>query len=170
VMSLATGLAAGLWCLVMDIPYAVLWGVAAFFLNFVPTVGSIVAALPPCLLALVQDGGGSAMILALGYVVINVGISNGIEPRFMGRGLGLSPLVVVLSMIIWGWVLGPIGMLLSVPLTTVVKLALEANEDTRWMAVILGGEIPEQRVSIGTRRSLDPPPPSDPGEVQVSER
>ena len=152
VMSLLTGVLAGAWCWFMDIPYAVVWGVAAFFLNFVPTIGSIVAALPPFLLALVQQGGADSMILGIGYVVINVGVSNGLEPRFMGKGLGLSPLVVVLSMIIWGWVLGPVGMFLSVPLTTAVKIALEANDETRWIAVLLGGDVPEERVTFRTRR------------------
>jgi len=125
----------------------------AFFLNFVPTIGSIVAAAPPIFLALVQHGGVSASILAVGYVILNVGVSNGLEPRFMGRGLGLSPLVVVLSMIVWGWVLGPIGMFLSVPLTTAVKISLQANEETRWIAVLLGGGVPEERVSVRARRT-----------------
>lgn len=153
VMSLLTGLLAGCWCWVMGIDYALVWGIAAMVLNFVPTVGSVMAALPPVLLALVLGGAGEAVVMAIGYVVLNVGVSNGLEPRFMGRGLGLSPLVVVLSMIIWGWVLGPVGMLLSVPLTTVVKIALEADADTRWIAVLLGGDVPEERVTMRTRRA-----------------
>ncbi|MDA3961605.1 MAG: AI-2E family transporter [Planctomycetota bacterium] len=153
VMSLLTAFLAGIWCLIMGVDYVLVWATAAFVLNFVPTIGSVVAAIPPVLLALVTGGFSNAVILGIGYVAINVGVSNGIEPRFMGKGLGLSPLVVVLSMIVWGWVLGPVGMLLSIPLTTVVKIWLEANEDTRWMAVILGGDVPAERVTMRTKQA-----------------
>ena len=96
------------------------------------------------------------MICGIGYVVINVGISNFLEPRFLGRGLKLSPLIVLISIIFWGWVLGPMGMLLSLPLTAVVKLALEANPDTRWLAVLLGSGTEAQPVT--------PRADGDPGE------
>ncbi|MEJ2419651.1 MAG: AI-2E family transporter [Exilibacterium sp.] len=107
-------------------------------LNFVPTLGSILAAIPPLLLALIQLGTGSALLTVLGYVVINVSIGNVLEPRIMGRGLNLSALVVLLSLVFWGWVLGPVGMLLSIPLTMTVKIAMESHEETRWIGVMLG--------------------------------
>ena len=137
-ISLLTGFAAFSLCLLVGVEYPMLWGTLAFLLNFIPTLGSLLAAVPAVLLALVQIGPVSALIVAGGYVGINTVIGNFMEPRIMGRGLGLSPLVVLMSLVFWGWVLGPIGMLLSVPLTMMVKIALEAYPDTRWVGAVLG--------------------------------
>ena len=103
-----------------------------------PNIGSILAGVPAVLLGFLQFGGLTALILIGGYTSINVVMGNVVEPRFMGKGLGLSTLVVFLSLIFWGWVLGPVGMLLSIPLTMIVKIALESNKDTAWISVILG--------------------------------
>jgi predicted PurR-regulated permease PerM len=140
-VSLGTGLALGLWLAVLGVDYAVLWGLLAFLLNYVPTIGSVAAAVPAVLLALVQLGGGTALLAAGGYVAVNVVVGNVIEPRLMGRGMNLSPLVVFVSMVFWGWVLGTVGMLLSVPLTMVIKVALDANDATRWLGVLLSGDV-----------------------------
>ena len=136
--SAMTGVLVALWLWLLGVDHAQLWGVMAFFLNYVPNIGSIIAAVPAVLLALVQLGLGSALLTAVGYLVINVLIGNFIEPRIMGKGLGLSTLVVFLSLVFWGWVLGPVGMLLSVPLTITVKLALDSKQETRWLGVLLG--------------------------------
>ena len=122
----------------IGVDYPVLWGALAFLLNFIPNIGSIIAAVPPVLLALIQLGVAQAALVAGGFLVINMAIGNFLEPRYMGQGLGLSTLVVFLSLVFWGWVLGPVGMLLSVPLTIAVKIALEVRPDTRWMAIMLG--------------------------------
>jgi len=116
----------------------VLWGLLAFMLNYVPNIGSIIAAVPAVLFALVQLGVGGALATTAVFAVVNVVIGSLLEPRFLGRGLGLSTLVVFISLVFWGWVLGPVGMFLSVPLTMTVKIALGANEGTRWVAVFLG--------------------------------
>ena len=137
-MSLLTGILVMIWLLILGVDYPVMWGTLAFMLNFVPTVGSIVAAVPAVLLALIQLGPGYAGLTALGYVVVNVGVGNVLEPKVMGNGLNLSPLVVFLSLVFWGWLLGPVGMLLSIPLTIMAKLALEQREETRWIGVMLG--------------------------------
>jgi AI-2 transport protein TqsA len=136
--SLATGLLVGTLNYAIGLEFYVLWGVLAFLLNYIPSVGSIVAAVPPVVLALITLGPGWALGVGLGYVAVNLAIGNFIEPRILGRRLGLSPLVVILSLFFWGWVWGPAGMLLSVPMTVVVKLLLELNEDTRWLAILLG--------------------------------
>jgi len=141
-VSLGTGLAVALWLLILGVDFPVLWGVLAFLLNFVPNIGSIIAAVPAVLVAYLQLGTGQALLAAAGYLVVNLVAGNVIEPRFMGRGLGLSTLVVFLSLVFWGWVFGPVGMVLSVPLTMTVKLALEGNDGVRWLAVMLGPETP----------------------------
>ena len=138
--SLGTGIAIGLWLAIMGVEYPVLWGLLAFLLNYVPNIGSIIAAVPALLLTVVQLGPISALWAALGYLAVNVVVGNVIEPRFMGRGLGLSTLVVFLSLVFWGWLLGPVGMLLSVPLTMTLKIALDSGEETRWIAIMLGPE------------------------------
>ena len=140
VVSLMTGviIATGLWLIGVD--YPLLWGVLAFLLNYVPNIGSIIAAVPAVLLAFVQLGALAALLSTMLYVAVNMLIGNMVEPRFMGRGLGLSTLVVFLSLVFWGWVLGPVGMLLSVPLTITVKIALESSSESHWLAVLLGPE------------------------------
>jgi len=141
IISVFTGLLATAWLMILGVDYPVLWGVLAFFFNFVPTIGSIIAAIPVTLLALVQLGVGEALWTAAGYLVINTVVGNMIEPKVMGRGLDLSPLVAFLSLVFWGWILGPVGMLLSIPLTVMVKIALESIDDTRWIGAMLGGDV-----------------------------
>jgi AI-2 transport protein TqsA len=135
--SLATGVSVWILLALIGVEFAGTWGLLAFFLNFIPAIGSFIAAIPAISWALVQLGLPSALLTLLAYLVVNITIGNLLEPRFMGHQLGLSPLVVILSMIFWGWVLGPIGMVLSVPLTTIGRIALAASEDTRWIAVML---------------------------------
>lgn len=139
-VSVATGFLAWLltWSIGLDFP--LLWGMLAFLLNYVPTIGSIIAAVPAILLALVQLGPAEATATMIGFISINIAFGNFIEPRLMGYGVGISPLVVFVGLIFWYWVFGPVGMLLSVPLTMVVKLLLETDEKTRWIAVLLGSE------------------------------
>ena len=140
IVSVATGICGGLltWSIGLDFP--LLWGMLAFLLNYVPTIGSIIAAVPAVLLALVQLGPSAAGATAVGFAVINVVFGNVIEPRLMGYGVGIAPLVVFLGLVFWGWVFGPVGMLLSVPLTMTLKLALESNEQSRWVAILIGSE------------------------------
>ena len=146
-VSVATGLLIGVWVGVLGVDFAIFWGLVAFVLNFIPNLGSIIAAVPTTLLAMVQIGVGRGLLVALGYLVVNMVIGNFIEPHLMGRRLGLSTLVVVLSLVFWGWVWGPIGMLLSVPLTMVVKIMLENTEEFRWVAVLLGDSREAERLA-----------------------
>ena len=136
--SLLTGVLVSVWLWVLGVDFPLLWGVVAFFFNYVPNIGSLIAAIPAILLALVQLGSGAALWTTAGYLVINNLVGTLIEPRFMGRGLGLSTLVVFLSLVFWGWVLGIIGMFLSVPLTMTLKIALDSRDNTRWIAILLG--------------------------------
>ena len=139
-VSMATGVMIAAWLAVIGVDFPLLWGLLAFLLNYVPNIGSIIAAVPAVLLAVIQLGPGPAGLAALGFLTANFVMGSLIEPRFMGRGLGLSTLVVFLSLVFWGWVFGAVGMLLSVPLTMTVKIALESSEETRWIAILLGSE------------------------------
>lgn len=136
-ISLVTGVIVWIWVALLGLDFAMLWGLLAFMLNYVPNIGSIIAALPAVLLAVVQLGVGKAALIAIGYLVINVVMGNLLEPRIMGRSMGLSTLVVFLSLIFWGWVLGPVGMLLSVPLTMTLVIALESSPATQRFAILL---------------------------------
>ena len=136
-VSVATGAFVSLALAVIGVEHAILWGLLAFLLNYVPTIGSAIAAVPPVLLALIQLGAGHAVAVAGVFVVVNIVMGNVVEPRFMGRSLGLSTLVVFLSLVFWGWMLGPVGTVLSVPLTMTAKIALEANPSTEWIAHLL---------------------------------
>ncbi|MEW8052233.1 MAG: AI-2E family transporter [Candidatus Thiodiazotropha sp.] len=136
--SMLTGILIGVWLWILDIDYPVLWGMLAFLFNYVPNIGSIIAAVPAVLLALIQFGPHASLWTAVGYLVVNSLVGNAIEPRFMGKGLGLSPLIVFISLVFWGWVLGPVGMFLSVPLTMAMKIVLDSNHDTRGLAAMLG--------------------------------
>jgi len=140
-LSVAVGFAIWLWLVILGVDYPVLWGTLAFLLNYVPNIGSILATIPATLLALVQLGAGSAILTAFGFLVIYNIVGNIVEPKLMGRGLGLSPLVVFVSLVFWGWVLGPVGMVLSVPLTSLVKIGLESSVETRGLAIMLGSDI-----------------------------
>ena len=138
VVSLATGLLLGGWAWLAGLDFPILLGLVAFLLNYVPTVGSILAALPALFLSLILFGTlGHAVLVLVGYVVVNTVFGNILEPTLMGRRLGLSTLVVILSLLFWGWAWGPLGALLSVPLTVVVKIWLENTKDLRWVAVLL---------------------------------
>lgn len=139
-VSLGTGAIVTIGLLLLGLDYAPLWGMIAFLLNYVPNIGSIIAAVPAVLLALVQLGPIYSLLVAALYLVTNIIMGNAVEPRLMGQKLGLSALVIFISLVFWGWVLGPVGMLLSVPLTMVVKIALEVNESTRWMAILLSSD------------------------------
>jgi len=137
-ISLLTGLIVWIALLFIGTDYAFLWGVLAFLLNFIPNIGSIIAAVPAVLITLVQLGPLSALIVSFVYLFVNIVIGSIIEPKVMGKGVGLSTLVVFLSLLFWGWLLGMVGMLLSIPLTIMAKIAFNANEKTKWIAVLLG--------------------------------
>jgi AI-2 transport protein TqsA len=141
-ISLVTGILVTIWLLILKVDYAFLWGLIAFLFNFIPSIGSIIAAVPAVIMALLQHGPGTALLTILGYVVANVVFESFVQPRLMGQQMGLSTLVVFLSLIFWSWVLGPVGMLLSIPLTMLVKIVLQSREETRWAAILLGSENP----------------------------
>jgi len=148
-VSLATGLAIGLLAGILGLDFPVLLGLIGFVLNYIPTVGSLLAALPALFLSVVQFTSiGHFLMVAGGYGAINMVFGNIIEPNLMGRRLGLSTLVVILSLLFWAWVWGPVGALLAVPLTMIVKIMLENTEDLRWVAILLDKSPPQMTTSF----------------------
>lgn len=148
-ISLATGLAAGLWLTVIGVDFVLLWGLTAFLLNFIPNLGSIAAALPPALVALIQFGPGAMGLVLAGYVAINALFGTMLEPYLLGRQLRVSPLAVFLSVIIWGWIWGLAGALLAMPITMALKIVFEQSRELQWIARLLEGAVTT--------------PPADPG-------
>jgi len=156
-VSFGTGALAGLLCWATGVDFPWVWALVAFLFNFVPNIGSVLAAVLPVTLALLDRGVGTAIVVGSGYAAINLVIGNLLEPKLMGRRLGLSTLVVFLSLLFWGWVWGPVGMLLSVPLTVIVKIALEHSDDFRWVAVMLGPS-PDADAAASSADRQDSPP------------
>jgi predicted PurR-regulated permease PerM len=140
IVSMVTGIVAWILTKSIGLDFPLLWGMLAFLFNYVPTIGSIIAAVPAVLLALIQLGIGDATTTAIGFLAINMVFGNLVEPRLMGYGVGISPMIVFIGLVLWGWIFGPVGMLLSVPLTMTVKMALESDERTRWIAILIGSE------------------------------
>jgi predicted PurR-regulated permease PerM len=144
VISLAMGVVLGLWCGVLDVDFALLWGLFSFLLNYIPNVGGFIAGFPPVMLALLSHGPARAVVVFAGFVAAHMVIGNIVEPALMGRRLGLSALVVFLSLLFWGWLWGAAGMFLSVPLTMVARILLESSERTRWIAQLLDSNPPPE--------------------------
>ena len=141
IVSAITGLVIFISLSILKIDYAILWGIIAFFFNFIPNIGSILAAIPAVLLSFLQFDISIMLLVVLIYGIVNIVMGNIIEPRYLGKELGLSTLVVFISLIFWGWLLGPVGMILSIPLTIIAKIILENNESTRWVAILLSRKI-----------------------------
>lgn len=156
-ISLATGVSWGLFLHLVGVDFPVLWGLIAFLLNYVPNIGSPLAAVAPVLLALIQFGWGTALVCVAGSMGINTLFGSILEPKLMGQRLGLSTLVIFLGLIFWSWVLGPVGTILSVPLTIVVKMSLQWTDDYRDLALLLGPPDPDAG-STETRDSSDEEP------------
>jgi predicted PurR-regulated permease PerM len=135
---LLTGIFIYIALLIIGIDYPLLWALIAALMNYIPNIGSIIAAVPAVLFALVQSGPGGAIWTLASFMLVNNVLGNVVEPKIMGKGMGLSTLVVFMSLLFWGFLLGLVGMILSVPLTMTIKIILEQNEKTRWIAILLG--------------------------------
>ncbi len=137
VFGLIAAVANTLLLFALGVDFALLWGVLSFLLSFLPNIGFVLALVPPALLALLQFGVAKALMVFAGFIVINTIVDNVIKPRFVGESLDLSPAVVVLSLVFWGWLLGPVGALLAVPLSIAVKFLFESFDEARWLAHLM---------------------------------
>jgi predicted PurR-regulated permease PerM len=152
IFGLIAAVANTLLLLALGVDFAVLWGVVSFLLSFVPNVGFVIALVPPALLALVQFGFARAAMVIAGFVTINFIVDNAVKPRFVGESLDLTPIVVVISLIFWGWLLGPIGALVAVPLSIAAKFMFESFDESRWLAHLMsdkGPAAPPAPVHVG---------------------
>lgn len=143
-VSLATGFLAGFLCWAAGLDFFILWGIMAYALNYIPVMGSIIAGIPPTILALVLMGWPQAVAVGVGYAAINIFLGNFVEPMMMGHRFGLSTLVVIISVMFWGWVWGPIGMFLAVPIMMMLKVFLENSYEFRWLAIAISKGKPEE--------------------------
>ena len=139
-VSFATGFLAGFLCWAAGLDFFLLWGILAFAMNYIPVVGSIIAGIPPMILAFIALGWPSAVAVGIGYIAINIFLGNFVEPMLMGRRFGLSTLVIIGSVLFWGWVWGPVGMLLAVPLMMLLKVVLDNSYEFRWLSVAISKE------------------------------
>ena len=155
ISSATTGALAWWACSAMDVPFAFLWGVIAYVLNYITTIGSIVAAIPPIVMALLMGSWGDAAVITFCYIFINFMIGNGIEPIFLGKQFGIATSVVLLAVLFWGWVWGPVGMLLAVPIMVLIKLALENSRDLSWVATIISDEPPPHVQKLNQNKLID---------------
>ena len=144
--SLITGLLIWISLAIVGVDYAIIWALIAFLFNYIPNIGSIIAAVPAVLFAIVQLGfSGGVWTIGI-FLAINMLIGNAVEPKLMGKGMGLSTFVVFLSLIFWGFMLGTVGMFLSVPLTMTIKIILEQNPKTKSIAIFLGTQEEAQAI------------------------
>ncbi len=146
ITSLLTGTLIWISLAIIGVDYAIIWALIAFLLNYIPNIGSIIAAIPAVLFALVQLGFGGVIWTAGAFLAVNILIGNIIEPKIMGRGMGLSTFIVFVSLIFWGFVLGTVGMFLSVPLTMTIKIMIEQNPKSQWIAILLGTQDEAQSI------------------------
>ncbi len=137
VISFITGILVSFGLTIIGVDFALLLGLIAFLLNYIPSFGSILAAIPAILVSLIGVDIDSVFLVICLYLTINIIMGNIIEPHYMGRNLGLSVVVVFFSLIFWGWVLGPVGMFLAVPISMTIKIALESHPSTKPIAILL---------------------------------
>jgi predicted PurR-regulated permease PerM len=122
----------------LGVEFAALWGLLSFFFSFVPNIGFVISVIPPAIMALVQFGLPQTAVVIVAYVVINFLIDTVIKPRFIEEGVNISATVTFLSLIVWAWVLGPMGAILAVPMSIILQTVLNSREETRWLAYLMG--------------------------------
>ena len=143
--SLLTAIIIWLMLEYFNLQYAFLFAVLVFILNYIPSVGSIIAAFPPLFVAMLQLNMVDTVSIAIGYLIVNIFIGSFLDPKIMGKDLGLSTFIVFISMVIWGWIFGPFGMFLAVPLTIMIKIASDNSEHYHWVSVLLSDNVIENK-------------------------
>jgi predicted PurR-regulated permease PerM len=148
-INLLVGIGDTIFLTILGVDYALLWGLLAWFMGYIPSIGFLIALIPPVLMAYAQYGLQTALVVLVGYILINGGVENFVKPKRMGTKLQISPLVVFLSFLVWGFLLGAFGAILAVPLTMLLLVILENVEGTRPLSALMrftGGEKEEPPV------------------------
>ena len=143
-----TGVLVWLTLTLLKVEFALTWGALTFFLNFIPSIGSIIASIPPILLAIIQyypsgtEASGSWMLIpiltAVILLLIQMTMGNVIEPKIMGESLNLSPVIILLSLVFFGWMWGIVGALLSVPIAATIKIFCENVDGLKPISILMG--------------------------------
>jgi predicted PurR-regulated permease PerM len=136
-VNLFVGLGNTVFLWILGVDYALLWGLLAWFMGYIPSIGFLIALVPPVLMAYAQYGIRTALIVLIGYIVINGGVENFYKPKVMGDQLKISPVVVFIGLFVWGFLLGGIGAIMSVPLTMLVLIIMENFAGTRPVAILM---------------------------------
>ena len=147
-INMLVGIGDAILLVILEVPYALLWGLLAWFMGYIPSIGFWIALIPPVLLSYALYGLQTALIVFIAYVVINGGVQNFYQPKLMGQRLRISPVVVFISLLVWGYLLGGIGAILAVPMTLLVLIIMENFEGTRTVAILMrytGEEKKEER-------------------------
>jgi predicted PurR-regulated permease PerM len=156
IINLVTGAGFTLILLLLGVDYAVMWGVLAFFLSFIPYIGLVIATIPPVILALAESGLGTALLVIVGSVVVNVIAENVLEPMLMSKGLNLSPTVVFISFVVWTWVLDAPGVFLAMPITLMLAVMLATFPETLWLANLMVVRTKPKETVVATQETVQP--------------
>jgi predicted PurR-regulated permease PerM len=153
--------------LIVGVPLAFVWGVLAFLTGYIPTIGLIIGLIPPVIIALLEDGWPTALVVLVGYLVINNGIQNIVQPKFIGDAVGFNIATSFLSLVVWGFVLGPLGALLAIPMSLLARAVLsDRDPGRRWMGILLGDQPPPEEevhaLAVATGAETDAPPVAAP--------
>lgn len=153
-ISLVTGSIAYAVLVALEVPYAFVFGILTFLLNYIPTFGSIIAAIFPTIVALaVNDTWNAAIIVVVAYLAINMTLGNFVEPKILGRELNLSPLVIIISVVVWAGLWGPVGTFLAVPLTAGIQIVLASGKSTHPIAVMMSSGPPKEPRRLRRKQS-----------------
>ncbi|GAA4595218.1 AI-2E family transporter [Planotetraspora phitsanulokensis] len=153
---------------ILSVPLPLLWGVLALITNYIPNIGFILGLVPPALLGLLEGGPKTMILVIVAYIAINVVIQSFIQPKFLGDAVGLSTTATFLSLIIWAWVLGPLGALLAIPLSLLVRaLLIDSDPDSKWTAALISGRLPDESPKPPAEPSPDVPAEARPGGAPV---
>ncbi|WP_010148039.1 AI-2E family transporter [Serinicoccus profundi] len=135
----------------LGVPLALAWGVLSFLTNYIPNIGFVIGLVPPAVVALLANGPVNALLVVVVYSVLNFCVQSLIQPKFTGDAVGVTPTVTFISLIVWAWVLGPVGALLALPATLLVKAVLiDADPQARWVNAFLASKPETARAGTTT--------------------